>query len=65
MKVLNVRFGDAQQLKIKDVSSVVGVDYSKVARAAMKLGLSQIQAMASRDIDKAIDLVLINDARSK
>ena len=65
MKVLNVRFSDTQQLKIKDVSSVVDMDYSKVARAAMKLGLSQIQALASRDLDKAIDLVLINDARAK
>jgi hypothetical protein len=65
MKVLNVRFSDTQQLKIKDVSGVVDMDYSKVARAAMKLGLNQIQALASRDIDKAIDLVLINDARSK
>jgi len=65
MKTLSVRFGDAQQLKIKDVSSVVGIDYSKVARAAMKLGLAQIQAIAARDIDKAVDLVLINDARSK
>ena len=65
MKVLNVRFSDTQQLKIKDVSSVVDMDYSKVARAAMKLGLNQIQALASRDLDKAIDLVLINDARAK
>ena len=65
MKVLNVRFSETQQLKIKDVSDVVDTDYSKVARAAMKLGLAQIQAMAARDVDKAIDLVLINDARSK
>ena len=65
MKVLNVRFSETQQLKIKDVSSVVDMDYSKVARAAMKLGLVQIQALASRDLDKAIDLVLINDARAK
>jgi len=65
MKVLNVRFSDTQQLKIKDVSSVVDMDYSKVARAAMKLGLTQIQALAARDLDKAIDLVLINDARAK
>ena len=65
MKTLSVRFSDTQQLKIKDVSSVVDIDYSKVARAAMKLGLTQIAALAGRDIDKAIDLVLINDARAK
>lgn len=65
MKTLSVRFSEAQQLKIKDVSEVVDIDFSKVARAALKLGLTQITALASRDIDKAIDLVLINDARSK
>jgi hypothetical protein len=65
MKVLNVRFSEAQQLKIKDVAGVVEMDYSKIARAAMKLGLVQIQALAARDLDKAIDLVLINDARAK
>ena len=65
MKMLPVKFSDTQVLKIKDVVEVVGIDTSKVSRAAMKLGLAQIQAMAARDIDKAIDLVLINDARSK
>jgi len=65
MKVLPIKFSDTQALKIKDVVAVVGTDSSKVARAAMKLGLAQIQAMAARDVDKAIDLVLINDARSK
>ena len=65
MKVLAVKFSDTQTLKIKDVVDVVGTDVSKVARAAMKLGLAQIQAMAARDVNKAIDLVLINDARSK
>jgi hypothetical protein len=31
----------------------------------MRLGIAQIVALASRDVDKAIDLVLINDARAK
>ena len=65
MKMLPVKFSDTQVLKIKDVVDVVGIDTSKVARAAMRLGLAQITALASRDIDKAIDLVLINDVRSK
>lgn len=65
MKMLPVKFSDAQALKIKDVVDVVGIDNSKVARAAMRLGLAQITALASRDVDKAIDLVLINDVRSK
>ena len=65
MKVLAVKFSDTQVLRIKDTVEVVGIDASKVARAAMRLGLNQINAMAARDIDKAVDLVLINDARSK
>lgn len=65
MKTLGVKFSDVQILKIKDVVDVVGVDASKVSRAAMKLGLAQIEALASRDLDKAVDLVLINDVRSR
>ena len=65
MKMLPVKFSDTQALKIKDVVEVVGIDTSKVARAAMRLGLAQITSLASRDIDKDIDLVLINDVRSK
>lgn len=65
MKILPVKFSDTQTLKIKDIVDVVGVDTSKVARAAMRLGIMQIEALAARDIDKAIDLVLINDVRSK
>ena len=63
--MLPVKFSDTQVLKIKDIVDVVDIDTSKVSRAAMRLGIAQIQAMAARDIDKAIDLVLINDARSK
>ena len=65
MKMLPVKFSDTQTLKIKDLVDVVGIDNSKIARAAMRLGVEQIIALASVDLDKAKDLVLINDARSK
>jgi len=65
MKMLPVKFSDTQALKIKDVVEIVGIDTSKVARAALRLGLMQIQSLAARDVEKAIDLVLVNDARSK
>lgn len=65
MKMLPVNFSATQTLKISDVVEMTGTTTSKVARAAMKLGLAQIEALAARDIDKAVDLVLINDARSK
>lgn len=65
MKSLGAKFSDTQLLRLKDISGVVGVDGSKLARAALRLGLNQIAALASRDVDKATDLVLVNDARSK
>ena len=65
MKSLGAKFSDTQVLKIKDMKELTGIDSSKISRAALRLGLMQIQSMAARDLDKAIDLVLINDARSK
>lgn len=65
MKILGIRFSDAQKLKINDVSDVVGIDSSKVARAAMRLGMEQIIALCAVDADKGKDLILINDVRSK
>lgn len=65
MKKLNVRFGETQELKLKDTSEVLKLDVSKVARAAMLLGINQLLALASRDVDKAIDLALINELRAR
>ena len=65
MKTLSVQFSDVQVLKMKDSVEVLGVSNSKIARAAMRLGMQQILALAARDIDKAKELVLINDAKSK
>lgn len=65
MKVLNVRFSDSQHLKTDDVVNVIGVDFSKVSRAAMRLGIQQIITLAATDPEKAKELVLINDAMSK
>jgi hypothetical protein len=65
MNKLNVRFGDTQTLRLKDAVEVLGLDSSKIARAALKLGIEQLLALASRDIDKAIDLALINEVRAR
>ena len=65
MKMLGIQFSDTQALKIKDTALVVNSDSSKVARAAMRLGLMQINALAARDVGKAVDLVLINDVKSR
>ena len=65
MKKLNVRFGETQELKVKDAADVLGIDTSKLARAALRLGIDQLLALASRDVDKAIDLALINEVRAR
>ena len=65
MKTLGVKFSDTQVLKIKDLSEVVGINASQLSRAAMLLGVNQIRALAARDLDKAIDLVLINLINNK
>ena len=65
MKLLNVQFSEVQILKMKDAVDALEVTNSKIARAAMRLGMQQILALAARDIDKAKELVLINDAKSK
>ena len=65
MKALPVKFSDTQSLKLKDMVEAVGLDNSKIARAALQLGLVQIQALAARDTEKARELVLISDAKSK
>ena len=65
MKQLTVRFSETQRLSINDVSEVIGVKFSLVARSAMRLGMMQIKTLAANDLEKAKDLILINDARSK
>ena len=65
MKTLSVQFSDIQILKMKDTTEALGVSNSKIARAAMRLGMQQILALASRDVAKAKELVLINDAKSR
>lgn len=65
MKMLNVRFSDTQQLKIEDVVDTLGIDFSKISRAAMKLGIEEIVATAAVDPSRAKELVLVNDALSK
>jgi len=65
MKIIGVKFSEAQILKMEDAVDVVGIDKSKIARAAMRLGIQQILAMAGKDVIKAKELVLINEAKSK
>ena len=65
MKIIGVQFSDVQVLKIKDAVDVTGISKGKIARAAMRLGIQQILALAARDVEKAKELILINEAKSK
>ena len=65
MKIIGVQFSEVQVLKIDDVVGSTGISKGKVARAAMRLGMQQILALAARDVDKAKELILINDAKSR
>jgi len=65
MKSLGAKFSEKQLADIKETSLGLDVAISKLARAALRIGLAHIDNMASKDMDKALDLVLVNDARSK
>ena len=65
MKSLGAKFSESQLTKLKEVSIDIGIDGSKLARAALRLGLIQVSNLAIKDIDKAVDLVLVQDARAK
>ena len=65
MKIIGVQFSEVQVLKIDDVVGSTGISKGKVARAAMHLGMQKILSLADVDINKAKELVLINDAKSR
>ena len=65
MNKLNVRFSDTQAKLIDQVSKATGLGISKVSRAAMQLGLSQIVTLNAKDKKEAREMVQINDAISK
>jgi len=65
MKSLGAKFSDNQLSDIKKVACCLNLSTSAVARAALRLGIEQIDKAICKDADKAKDLVLINDARSK
>jgi hypothetical protein len=65
MKVLNVRFSEDQRLKIDALAEVIGIDFSKVARAAMRLGMAQLLTVSSADMHEVKELIKINDALAK
>jgi hypothetical protein len=65
MKSLGAKFSERQLADMKETADGLNVSISALARAALKLGVEQIDKATYKDIDKARDLVLVCDARSK
>jgi|TARA_R110000851_G_scaffold43529_1_gene107541 hypothetical protein len=65
MKSLGAKFSEKQLAEMKNTAEGLNVSISALARAALRLGVEQIDKATCKDIDKAKDLVLINDARAK
>ena len=65
MKQLNVRFSDAQVLKVSDISELLNMNSSDVARAALYIGLNEIMSMASANTDRGIEFTSLNAIKAK
>ena len=58
MKPLNVRFPDKQKLTINDLSEVLDINTSTIARAALQIGLEHIEAAANKNPYSAATLCM-------
>lgn len=59
MKQLAVKFSDKQALQIDDIAKASGFGKSRIARAAMQIGLQAIREAEKRD-----ELIAINDLKA-
>lgn len=59
MKQLGIKFSDKQALQIDDLSKASGFVKSRVARAAMQIGLKAIREAGNRE-----ELIAINDLKA-
>ena len=65
MKILGVTFSDSQQMKIGEIADLLGLSKSDVARAALYVGLNEVLAIASKDLDRGIEFASLNAVKSK
>lgn len=65
MKMLNVRFSDAQQIKLDEIASYLGMSNSDIARAALFIGLNEIKSIANKDSDRGIEFASLNAVKAK
>ena len=65
MKILNIRFSEVAHLIISDLVDITKGTNSEVARAALYIGLLEIRALAAIDLERAKEIVAINNLKSK
>lgn len=65
MKKIEVLYSDSQQLKLLDLMSSLGCNKTDMARAAMMLGLNQIQELTYKNKESAQELVAITAYKAK
>lgn len=65
MKKIEVLYSETQQLKLSGLMDSLGSNKTDMARAAMWLGLNQIQELAARDMNSAQELVAVTAYKAK
>lgn len=65
MKILNIRFSEVAHLIISDLVDITKGTNSEVARAALHIGLLEIRELAAVDVERAKEIVAINNLKSK
>lgn len=65
MKKIEVLYSESQRLKLEDLMDALGIKKTEMARAAMYLGLNQIQEIAARDKGAAQELVSFTAFKAK
>ncbi len=64
MKIIGVKFPDKHNLKIEDISTATNINKSKVARAAMQLGLEALTKEGGDSDWDISELIAINDMKA-
>ena len=62
MKQIGVQFGDKQVLQIEDLAASSGFGKSRIARAAMQIGLAAIRDAATDT--RRDEVIAINDLKA-
>lgn len=62
MKQIGVQFGDKQVLQIEDLATSSGFGKSRIARAAMQIGLAAIRDAATET--RRDEVIAINDLKA-